>query len=266
MPVHRLVFTFPQVCGAGKSHVVDPTSKTELRNMLRGLQAAHSPWLINDNFNDGFDSSKGCMPLILMCSEVICECGADLKVVPRPSTIKVYTVDGLQEGHSFHKKCGSCQTSYYLSFKVNETGRYFHSNAHLQPYLMISLKTGFGTKFLHFTSNSINTSALSFTAAAEIYLLNHGKSLEEQRLEEGFFLWHLLHTYKEMDCQMAVHFDEESCRKDIERLCRGAVQHLFLQDTFQDHICNTPGCREGFVMADGVEKVSLSLLVHYDVF
>lgn len=58
------------------------------------------------------------------------------------------------------------------------------------------------------------------------------------------------------DKELTVKFDVDSCRKDLERACAGILERMApIDEKFQLHKCDTAGCKEGFVMADGIEKV-----------
>lgn len=105
------------------------------------------------------------------------------------------------------------------------------------------------------TSLKVQLLALQLRQNA-MYETTHRVALERQRLEEVYFLWRLLSVYKDSGTSFQIIQREESCRANIESLCAKADDLVCLQqEDFIDHVCQTNGCAQGFVMADGIEKV-----------
>lgn len=102
----------------------------------------------------------------------------------------------------------------------------------------------------------VDISALSFTGISDQYFAITKSVIDHQRLEEIYFLYKLIRIYSDFGNAVEVNANEDSCRKDIEMLCKTAIETMVtLTNLAEDHQCSIPGCREGFIMADGIEKV-----------
>lgn len=124
-------------------------------------------------------------------------------------------------------------------------------------YVLLSNRTGFQKSYLRSISDIIEVGALSFTAAAESYETTHECTMERQRLEEGYFVTKLMAIYEKNGIPFKVNQKDESCRIDLELLCEKALEMVLGDENcYHKHSCNFPGCKEGFLMADGIEKVS----------
>ena len=155
------------------------------------------------------------------------------------------------------KKCKKCQMKYYLSFTQSSDGKKtFKDKSMCEKYIIISSQTGFETSFLRTTSDLIETAALTFSAATESYERTHSVSLERQRLEEAYFVVKLLETFRS-NCQpLSFNQRDSSCRLDLESACLTAMELICASDNvFHNHSCDVTGCKEGVLVADGIEKV-----------
>ena len=57
---------------------------------------------------------------------------------------------------------------------------------------------------------------------------------------------------------LKVYQRDDSARIDLELLCSEVLETMQPTDNgFLRHKCDVPGCKEGFLMADGIEKVSV---------
>lgn len=199
------------------------------------------------------------MPVILVPMTESCQnCKGKLRTDARPSQINVFFADGLKTGHCYHKKCAECGLLVYNSFnkKVGEH-RVFNPNAGKHELFMLSAKTAISKLLLQQIINMIEVSAITFQGISDYYLAMSGYTLDKQRIEEAYFLSKLLNIYNDFDMPLKVHYNADSCRKDLERLSKEAVEKLVnISTDYESHQCSTPGCREGFIMADGIEKVS----------
>lgn len=247
-----------QVCGTGKVKSIDVKKRQDVKQLCEALQDGNSVWLEQPSFSSAFDIANGVMPVVLITSITSCHaCESELKTNCRPSTISVYTLSGRQCGHSYHKKCTECGLSYYYSYVRKGDGkRTFNRDADSKPFFMISCKTAFSDSYVKLCAVQVEISTISFESVCNQYEALTGDSIDKQRLEEMFFLNRLIQIFREFDNSVVVTTDDESCRKDIESLCKEAVDNMVTLNTLaEDHACDVPGCREGFIMADGVEKV-----------
>lgn len=206
----------------------------------------------------------GSYPWVFIPDEKLCStCDATLITEGRPSIISVYTNNGLQYGNSYHKKCTHCRSRYYHSYIVNSDGaKIIRVQSTEHSHFMISSQTAFEVAYLRATCDLIEGAAVSFTAASECYETTHGVALERQRLEEAYFLWRLILLHRESKSVLCIDKRDESCRMNIELLCKKASDSANLQlEDFVDHTCKTKGCAEGFAMADGIEKVCILVFI-----
>ena len=198
------------------------------------------------------------MPVILVPSVTSChECDIDLKVQSRMAKVTVYTDDGIKQGHSYHKKCPSCDKLYYYTYSRKDNERTFYSNSSSFPYFLISSVTAFSRQMVESCCAQIEEAAVSFDSLADQYYARTDHTVDKQRIEEMYFIWKLIGTYSLYDEHLVMSNDEVSYRKDIETSCKHALDTMINLSTLAEkHSCDTPGCKEGFIMADGVEKES----------
>jgi len=110
--------------------------------------------------------------------------------------------------------------------------------------------------FLATTRDLVETAGVTFSGACDSYRVTHDSELQRQRLEEAYFLYKLLIDYGNRKIPLKIDQRDESCRLDVEKLCKIAFE-MILNDVsdYSTHACNVLGCKEGFIMADGIEKV-----------
>lgn len=230
----------------------------QVRMLCTALAETGSVLLDNPSFKDVFHDNGGLMPVVLVPEAVAClKCDADLKTDSRPSLVSVYTNEGKETGHSYHKKCAECGLLAYYSYYRNINGkRTFYTTANTKPYFLISSKTAFSDALVKQFAAQIEISFVSFESACNQYFALTGDNLDKQRVEEMYFLNKLINTYSSFSEEVCVENDD-SFRKDIELMCKNAIENMVtLSNLEEDHQCDTPGCKEGFIVADGVEKVS----------
>lgn len=201
------------------------------------------------------------MPVVLVPETCVCHrCEGELKTDSRPSIVTVYTNTGKEIGHSYHKKCAECGIlAYYSYFKHVNGRRTFYTNVSSKPYFMISGKTVFSDAMVKLCAVQIEISFVSFESVCNQYFALTGDLLDKQRVEEAYFLYRLIDIYNTFDEVVDVTTDDDTCRKDIEELCKNVIEDMVtLTNLAEDHQCEIPGCKEGFIVADGVEKVSVT--------
>lgn len=200
------------------------------------------------------------LPLInLTPIQSVCDsCASRLETNVRPSSLILYTHSGPREAYSFHKKClkKKCGRKFYHSYSMDMNGeKLFHKSALDKEYFMMTSKIGYESSFLSTTADMIETAALSFTSVCDCYDATHSTEIERQRLEEAYFLHRLIVTN---DSSTKVPHRDENDRIDLETLCKTRMDKP-RENPYAHHKCDTPGCQEGFVMADGIEKVCIGL-------
>ena len=142
---------------------------------------------------------------------------------------------------------------FYYSYTVDMNGvKVFTPGPLSNKYFMITSKIGYATQFLCTTADTIETAAVSFTSICECYDTTHNTQIERQRLEEAYFIQRsILIT----NAPTRVPERDDNDRVDLESLCKEVMEELPKEDPYARHACTTDGCREGFMMADSIEKV-----------
>lgn len=238
-----------------------------MQTLYKQLVATDSWLLSKREFNCVFNTEKGIMPVILIPLLENCpDCKNTLKTDTRPSLINIFFIDGQKTGHCYHKKCATCKLLVYNTFnkKTNEA-RIFHKSANDQEVFLLSAKTAVTKLLLRQITAMIEVTAVSFQGLSDSYLAMTDCIFDKQRIEEVYFISKLLDVYNSFDITLEVMYDADSCRKDLERLSKEAVEHMLSISTeYEDHQCGVAGCREGFIMADGIEKVSVYCIIYYN--
>lgn len=238
--------------------LIDVQKQQDVKQLCKALLDTNSVWLEKSSFDRVFDIVNGVMPVVLIPQMSTCHlCNGALKTDSRPSILSVYANNGRQYGHSYHKKCSDCGLLIYYSYSRTTNGsRTFYAHSSSKPYFMISSKTAFSDDMVKLCAVQAEITMINFDSMCNQYLALTGDELDKQRVEEMYFLHRLIETYSEFDELVQVTTSEETYRKDIESLCKNAIENMVtLNNLSEDHQCNVPGCREGFIMADGVEKV-----------
>lgn len=254
------------MCGGSKQQTIDLLDKNEIQKLHKAMVIDCSPFPNGHAMDRAFDIEKGITPVILLPTLDQCtSCNGNLKTDSRPSVINVIFTDGQKTGHCYHKKCYLCGMLFYYSIsKKTSSVRSFYKSANEQEIFTISPKTAFSTLYLRQISAMIEVSSVTFQGISDHYLSMHDYILEKQRIEEAYFLFKLLYTYNSFNLSLDVEYNVESCRKDTERLCKTAVEEMLSMPTdYEQHLCKVPGCKEGFIMADGIEKVKIQYTLLY---
>lgn len=171
----------------------------------------------------------------------------------------VYGIKGPRAALSYHKKCATCSSKYYSGYiQTQDCKKQFQPEALDQCNFFTSNRTAFETHYLKTITDLIEVAGVSFRSLSDSYNCTHDCELEPQRLEEAYFLRRLLLRFTQTNMPMILEQRDDSCRLDIEEVCRQCLDAQ--PDTlrqFDKHQCTTPGCSEGFLMADGIEKVRI---------
>lgn len=155
--------------------------------------------------------------------------------------------------------CCSCNMLFYYSYcRQSDAKKIYYTNSASMPFFMLSPKTAFSETYLNQISSMVDVSAVSFKSVTEQYLAMTDCVIEPQLVEEVYFLVKLVDTFNAFDQSLEVSNDAESSRKDIELICKQALETMVnLLNMAEDHTCDAPGCSERFIMADGIERVIL---------
>ena len=238
--------------------------------------------------------SAGFMSVVLLPSVSQC-CGHNLLIRNRPSHTRVYTTHGTEVGALFSGECRMCKTRYMYSFYEKPHGPSGDAERFYLPplerqYFQLSSKTVFSVELFHEVTLNLEISWASFESRAKVYNARFGQrdaiKLEEivhhfrlsdtekpwlmndQRLEETWFLFTIVNYYHQREQQSAVKFDAKhfsvsansSHRIDIEGLCEKVCQAISDdKNPWIEHSCDVKGCKEGYVTIDGLEKVSRTI-------
>ncbi len=135
--------------------------------------------------------------------------------------------------------------------------------------MQVSSQTIFEKMLLLDVTNNIAVSCASFESRAEVYNRNFGCTdeerlsnltpfardqmsqwrLNEQRVEDDWFLWTLVNIYHQEDILSSTDFfssPNRSNRKDIDTLAAEAWEHLCSKSNpWIHHSCSKKGCAEG---------------------
>ena len=200
---------------------------------------------------DVFQEAIILLPKINFC------CKKLIRIDSRYSSITLYCHSRIIPARSYHGICKACHKSYYYSFIVDpiEKSRIFYRDAD-DEYMIISSGVGFSKKLLHYFDMQIFIGVVSFEAASEIYnntvpIGNHNP-LNTERLEEGFFLYKILHFVHEFYRWPR----DDHSRVDIEKICEDVYETIRsrIDEKWLNHICNEEGCKNRFIVVDGNEK------------
>ena len=162
--------------------------------------------------------------------------------------------------------------------------KFFFDPTH-SSYIQVTSQTIFERKLLDQLTFQIVFSGATFESQAQVYNSMHGVldesrlaafvnrfgrvhnaesltwKLNEKRVEDGWFLYQLIVFYKD-ECGFLNSTDlgtelSRSNRRDIEQLCELANLQLSLRSPkWVAHSCGMKGCREGFAVVDGNEKIN----------
>ena len=167
--------------------------------------------------------------------------------------------------------------------KCDDKQQYFFDPLH-SPYFQVTTHTVFEYKLLNEVTFQITFSGTTFESQAQVYNALHKErdeirlaafeksfarvhnkegltwKLNEKRLKDAWFLYQLVVFYKSLDSLPTKDLGTEVTggnRRDIEQLCEYAnLERSLLSPKWVSHICGMKGCREGFAVVDGNEKIN----------
>lgn len=178
----------------------------------------------------------------------------------------LYLRDGAVDAKAYHYSCMKCKTQHWHSYRSSrpskqaETSRTYLYDAIGCVHFMLSSRTAFSTKYLTEVVTDIELGR-SFEDVKERYNRLYGRGTEthrgdvgKQRIEDAFFIVKLLNHFKS---DVEVNVSAVSNRIDIDAICDEVLTEIFSHENqWKDHICDVVGCKEGFVVCDGNEKLS----------
>lgn len=245
---------------------------------------------VNENFMDPLfnDGDKNPFkPIVLSPNTTQClKCKVNL-IMKNMAFPLVYTSAGCLVGVMFSGKCSCCLSTYYPSYVIHADNQCIFNDPQDSEYFHISRSTVFHTSVLVGVTNNILFSHASFQSRAAVYNANFRTEtnkrmavmqqafkrtrsdssedvckLTEQRLEEAWFIWELVNFHKENRTLQGTNlmtehdFDGPGRRRDIESLCAESMEMFFKgENKWIHHECEVLGCKEGFIMVDGIEKI-----------
>lgn len=168
----------------------------------------------------------------------------------------VYTRDGKLDAKAYHTLCGICKTTFWHSYEERENTRSFYYSSE-NDLLMTSRITAFTVVYLNELSVDVKLGR-SFGELCERFNILYKKDeargeVFKTRLEDAFFIKELLDYNKR---NLSIEIDKVSNRLQIDSACGDATETIFSENSrWVGHVCGVKGCREGFVMCDGNEKI-----------
>lgn len=156
------------------------------------------------------------------------------------------------------------------------------------PYFQTSSQTVFSTALLEQVTQQLVHASVTFESQADVYNATFGVTdahrlaayeekfsrvrnpqsssswkLNNKRLEDGWFLYQLVSFFDEHDklsSQNLYTVPDCSNRRNIEELCQLAVHHIStMSPRWVHHQCSVKGCKEGFAVIDGNEKIKRAM-------
>lgn len=194
---------------------------------------------------------NGHKPVVLVSDVDTClKCKTVTKFDYRPSFPIIYTAEGPTVAASYHSRCNSCRMSFHYSYYVCDSSgstKTYPTNFRKNEYLQLSSHTFFSLSYMKRCHYEICIGGISFESCATIYNATHsdavehcnsvystlgrqhaGFQLNEQRVEEAWFLYQLLSTSKDMGwSKLLVSWDDVGNRLDMEKCCRDVNQDIF---------------------------------------
>ena len=190
----------------------------------------------------------------------------------RPSNPVVYTTEGTLIAATFLGRCNWCKNVYHTSYYETDGGYqyyYPHENA---KFFQTSSQTVFEVEVLKQLTAQLAFSACTFESQADVYNSLHGKDDQERlskfvhffrrsniheradgldwmlnvtRLEEGWFLYRLIHEFTDLGILNEQCFSvyNNGNRRDIESFCQKAMLVISTSPPrWVQHSCTIPGC------------------------
>lgn len=188
---------------------------------------------------------------------------------------------------SYNATCTQCKcTIHHSSWSPHndEKEEFFFKP---KKYVQVTNKTVFETQLLNQLTYQMALSGATFESQTDIYNTIHGEQdalrlssfassfsrienpasfpwkLNEKRYEDGWFLYQLIVYYDAANCLSTTDLRSqltEGNRRDLEQLCECANLHTSQSSPkWVHHICSMKGCKEGFAVVDGNEKINRSV-------
>ena len=150
-------------------------------------------------------------------------------------------------------------------------------------YFQVSNKTMFETHLVKDIVYNVEICASSFESRADVYNFIHREldkevlrklenfsrvkgnnednvwKLNADRVEECYFLWKTINLFRKNGSLYLLNVkqvDVEGKRRSLEEICLESWKLICkLQNKWIHHRCEVPGCTEGYISVDGLEKV-----------
>ena len=179
--------------------------------------------------------------------------------------VTIYLLHGVKSGRAYHLFCRKCSTLYWHSYSEKSNVKtYFYNSNDNTGYIQLTRATAFEYRYMREVCVDVGLGR-SFEDVRNRYNRLYGDCQETRgevyktRIEEGFFVVELLKFFKK-DITLPV--DKVSNRLYLDTLCDEAVSEEFgSENRWKTHSCSVSGCKEGFVMCDGNEKLSRRICV-----
>lgn len=222
-------------------------------------------------------------PIILLPPYTSCiECGSNIGIRNRPTFPVVYTEVGPYVGALYSGQCvgKTCHMTYFYSYRQNHKSEtfFYDPNEDKRQFFHITSSTVFSLNYLKDVTYNIVFSAVSFHSRAQVYNAQHAEKittcishdtvashrmtayLNDERIEEVWIIWSLVKFYNRYHLLNSnnLHCDigKTSHRKNIESKCKEACNLISTRpNEWIMHVCDVPGCKEGYITVDGNEKL-----------
>lgn len=261
---------------------------TALCKMAWQFMIKHYPHLCELDYEALLTSthlSHGIKHIILLPPCKVCtQCGGNIVIRNRPVCPIVYTEMGPYIGALYSGQCCNefCKITYYYSYRqtVNNETFFYDLNEDSRSFFHITTATVFSIEYIKDVTYNMVFSGVSFYSRAQVYNAKFANKistcispennyiasrhdtahLNDERLQEAWFLWSLVQFYTSegllhstnLDCE----FGKTSHRKNIEAACKEACNLISTTpNKWIKHVCKVLGCKEGYVSVDGNEKL-----------
>lgn len=206
------------------------------------------------------------------------DCEQMLTIRPTCSNPYVYSTRGTTQGAVFSGVCKDCAVTYHVSFyerhpQGEPATRIYYDNCLSDQFLQISTQTVLSVQLIKEIHNQVFIGKMTFESCAELYNENHlheesgyiglkREELTEMRIEQAWFIYHLVAFFSDEKCLASVNFniDTVAGRRDMDTVCEEAYDLIVKgEKLFTKHECNVKGCKEGYVTIDGNEKMKRAM-------
>lgn len=173
-------------------------------------------------------------------------------------------MDGVKIGRSYHLSCKPCGTVYWHSYSVrshrdqDNMKTFSYNPTNTTGYFQLTRATAFERRYMREVIVDIGLGR-SFEEVTERFNRLYGSKetrgdLYKTRVEDGYFVLQLMNYFKS---DITVPVNKISNRVNVDMLCDEVVSEQFgCENMWKMHQCSVSGCKEGFVMCDGNEKLS----------